>query len=200
MRTNSKSSAAIPPQNKHARRHTFSLSLLQRSTLGGASRQSSPCSQHCRYACHARATCGRMLLHCTLTPLPEANTVSSILPAQPRATCLPTLLKICSHQLAKSSQRGCHCVSFQAGMVGSNKKGSSIIPPLLAFSSIPRVLNGPPFSHTESTTGTMSQLAEDGLWFSRRLLPHARRKVHGNADHTTEAVNVTALTKAPQRV
>lgn len=68
MRTNSKSSAAIPPQNKHARRHTFSLSLLQRSTLGGVSRQSSPCSQHCRYACHAKSNLRKDVapLHCTI--------------------------------------------------------------------------------------------------------------------------------------
>lgn len=71
MRTNCKSSAAIPPQNKHARWHTFSLSLFQRSTPGGAWLQSSPCPQHCRYACHARATCGGMLLHCTLTHCPK---------------------------------------------------------------------------------------------------------------------------------
>lgn len=80
------------------------------------------------------------------------------------------------------------------------KKESSIVPPLLALSSILSVLGGPPFLHTQSTIGTMSHLAEDGLWFSRSVLPHACRKVRGNTDHIAEVVDVTALNTAKQRV
>lgn len=120
-------------------KHNGTNTVLVKGPLGGSLPQCSSCHQLCWYSSDIRAICGRDVAPDTyLSALPEANTVSSIHPAQPCVTCLWWKFVFCSCQLKESSQHGCHCLSSSTSWHGWIRKKTCESLIVLAPSSKPK--------------------------------------------------------------